>query len=284
MVNPLILKYRLKLLARQGVCPLLACRPQRRLASPPAVTLFISSLNTRYPLALTLESLVRCTRYPNYRIVIGENGSTDGSREYLEKIRGTLPIELICVPQPRMHKDWLNDMFHTATTPYWFAVDSDMLFMGRDWLWDMVQVMEANPDLYLLAAEQLKPAFGQVEPVAGETIDAGERPSTWLFGVRASLRERMDSDFAFHKVGINPDTGRLFVYDVGGKFLHDMRANNLRYAYMPGWFQCKYFHFESLSWSLADKPQTDYQRMKQYQMQDIRHRVQNSNSLHYHAN
>jgi glycosyltransferase involved in cell wall biosynthesis len=266
-------KYRIRLALKKTVSTTLSLLPQKPLSQCPPITIFLSSFNTRYPLQLTIESLRRCTSYANLRFLIAENASTDGSREYLEEVSKKLPIEVIHAPSPRMHKEWLNEMYQTISTPYWFAVDSDMLFMGRDWLADMLRVMESRRDLYLLSAETIPPLYGVVEPVGGEVIDLGERFSTWLFCVRTSLRELLKPEFGFVVDRIEPGTGRKFCYDVGGKLLADMRAKNLAYSHMPFGFRQKFYHFGSLSWSVNGGERSGYQKLKQMQSEDIRRRV-----------
>lgn len=271
-----ILKYHARLLIKGLAARAAALAlPRRRLDAFPAVTLFISSLNTRYPLQLTIETLMRHTRYPNYRLLIGENASTDGSGEYIEQLAAAspVPVEVIRAPAARMHKDWLNDVFRQVTTPYWVAVDSDMLFLGRDWLHDLIAMMESDPELYLLSAEFRPGESGVVEPVAHEVIDLGECPSTWLFCVRTALRERLTADFGFVVDGRDPHTGRKFCYDVGGKLLAEMRARNLKYAHMPAWFRCKYHHFGSMSWAARQASDSPYAALKRHQMRHIQRLV-----------
>lgn len=271
-MNPLIVKYQIKIAGKRLLS---ALQPTRGPAGgdAPSVTLFISSLNTRYPLELTLRSLAANTSYPNYRLLIGENASTDGSREMLDELEAQGRVELIRAAGPRLHSIWLDEVMATVQTTYWCAVDSDMLFLGRDWLWDLIRRMEAEPDLDLLGAEQRPYTPGYVEPVGKETIDVGESPATWLFCVRTSLRTRLKSSFAFHKAGINPQTGRMLVYDTGGKLLIDMRDAGLKYAFMPNWFLHKYHHFGSLSWAPNADTEDQHTQLKKYQMEDIRRRL-----------
>ncbi len=272
-MNRLIIKYKIKMILKQSAAKILEIMPVKPLDVFPEVTIFMSSFGTRYPMQLTIESMMRTTKYPNFRFLIAENGSTDGSREYLEGLQGKYPMDIISVSEPKMHKDWLNEVYQTIKTPYWLAVDTDMLFLGSDWLTDIIRVMEADPELYLLAAEKCKATYGMVEPVGHEVIDGGERFSTWLFCIRTSLREYVQTDFAFVVDHIDPNNGRKFCYDVGGKLLAEAQAKGIKTAYMPKQFLCKYHHFGSLSWNAEGTGMTDYQKLKHYQVNEIKRRV-----------
>lgn len=266
------LNYRHKILAKRAAAPLRCLLPRRDPAALPPVTVFISSLNTRDALELTLKSLAATTRYPRCRLWIGDNGSTDGSVEFLDDLARQIPMRLDKRPEARRHYLWLDEVHASVDTPYWFAVDSDMLFLARDPLLDMVAVMERNPDVYLVAAEKREPEFGHPAPVTGEPLDLGEAPSTWLMCVRTSLRDRLSVSFQDGVQSVNPETGRKFCYDTGGKLAHAMREAGLRYHYMPKWFQTTYQHFGGLSWStkLEVIPDEEYQKAKQRQLAHIR--------------
>ncbi len=274
-MNKSIFKYHVIITGQQVASKILSWIPHRPLKSKPEVTIFISSFNTRLPLQLTIESLTRHTSYTNYHLLIGENASTDGSVEYLESLQGTLPITVIKSPKPKMHGDWLNEIYQTVKTPYWFAIDSDMLFLGSDWLEDMLRVMEAQPDLFLLCGQTLQGNTDYVEPVGHETIDSGPRPSAWLLCIRTTLRDQMKADFNFVVDKTDPVTGKKFCYDVGGKVTATMDTNNLRHAAMPRWFLCKYYHYSNLSWATREssEPMSNYQALKRGQLKDIKRRV-----------
>lgn len=271
-MNRLIAKYRIKLAAKRVGAGILSAVATPAPASSPPVTLLVVSYNTRYATELALRSLQRHTRYPNYEIWVVENGSTDGSLEALRPLRDELGFRLIESPDPKLHAHWLDYAMTHVGTPYWFAVDSDLLFLGRDWLADMVATFEADPHLYLVGGEAVPGGVG-VEPVGGKTVESGEHVSTWLFGVRASLRERVTSSFAFHKAGVNPETGLERVYDSGGKILADMRDRGLRYGYMPRPFRLKYHHYGSLSWAFSYDVPAPYRELKTRQLRDIERRV-----------
>jgi len=273
-MNPLIVKYRLKIAAKAAAGRTLSLLPRPRLTAFPAVTLFISNLNTRYPLELTLNSLVRNTRYPNYTIWIGDNASTDGSLAFLESLRSRQSNVMITSSgEPRRHSDWLDDVFHQVQTPYWVAIDSDVLFLGSDWLADLIFTMENKLNLFLMSAEPKITLENYHDPYSGGIVDTAFVPSTWLFCVRTALRERISASFAWSKEGVSPKTGNPIVYDTGGKVLRAMREQNLTYDVMPNWFTMKYHHFGSLSWIHEHDLPNAYGMLKRYQSEDIKRRV-----------
>jgi glycosyltransferase involved in cell wall biosynthesis len=267
-----IAKYHLRLLYKKQKARLLHTSGPLPRENQPSVTLFISNMNTRYALELALESAQRWTGYENYRIVIADNASTDGSREYLQNLDSD-KIRVILSDEPRQHAQWLDQMFHEADTDYWFAVDSDMLFLGADWLSDLVRTIEADPGAYFVSGEPKMGSLNQIEPFGKQRVDAGECPCTWLFGVRTALREHVDTSFAYCHDGTNPATGNLMTYDTGGKLLRDAYAKGLRHVIMPQWFQLKWYHFGSLSWSSGDYMDPSYMAFKAFQKQDIERRA-----------
>jgi hypothetical protein len=225
-------------------------------------------------LQLTIETLAKNTRYDNYEIVIAHMGPSDGSVEYLQSAAQRLPLVVRRASELKPQHEWYDEFFATAATEYWVGMHDDIFFLGRDWLYDMISVMEQEPNLYLLGGEYFPPNHGMTEPVSGETIDLEESLSTWLFCVRTSLREHVDASFAFHKIGDNVgEDARLRCYDVGGKLLADMRSKGLRHASMPRTFSMKWQHIGNLSyWSRLGRDPL-YLDFKEYQIADAKRRV-----------
>ncbi|MCC6485138.1 MAG: glycosyltransferase family 2 protein [Armatimonadetes bacterium] len=267
-----LLNYRHKILLKKAAARILSLSAPRPAESLPPVTVFISSMGTRDSLELTLRSLFRMTRYPNIQLWIGENGSTDGSVEFLREYAKERPLRLDERKEPRRHYLWLDEVHRSVETKYWFAVDSDMLFLGRDPILEMVMVMERDPSIYLVASEEREPQTDHPAPVTGELLDLGEAPATWLLAVRTSLRDTLDTSFEDGPDHADAVTGKPFCYDTGGKLLRDMREGGLGYHYMSRVFQLKYQHFGGLSWSVDPTvvPDESYQQSKRSQLEYIR--------------
>lgn len=248
----------------------------------PEVVVFISSLNTLYPLKLTIDSLLKNTSYKNKTILVADNASTDGSLEFLRDLASKKIITLHSHDKPMPHSYWVNWAFRSAKSKYVFFVDSDILFLGKDWLSDMIARFESDPKIGILSGEP-KPMFlNYVEPVSGETVDNGEAPCTWLFAIRTELREQIPTLFDFVKVGTNPETGNTLIYDTGGLFLRDMLAKGYLHEIMPVWYQNKWYHFGSLSWYSNVKSSQDYLDFKEMQLSEIRRLASKISTLKRH--
>lgn len=275
-INPPVLRYHAEVACKKTASAVLGLLTKKSLASYPPVTLFIINSNNRYPLELTLRTLRKHTSYPNYQIWVADNGSTDGSVEFLESVKDSMDLTVIRSDERKLHGEWLDYAAQHVTTPYWFGIDEDMLFLGRDWLMDLMQVFVKNPDWYLLSGDMTVPEgiiTNIVEPVSGEVIDREEMASTWLFGVRRSLRDQVESSFLFHKGKRNEQTGNLICYDTSGKLLAEMREKRLRYGRMPWWFLLKHHHIGHLSWAFRVDMDEHIRAFKLHQLNDIKHRV-----------
>lgn len=239
----------------------------------PGLTLFISSYNTRYPLELTLRTLLLHADYPNLKLIVGENNSQDGSREWLREFVRTEPrLEVWERDRGQPHGLWLDEIKQLAITPYWAAVDSDLLFFPRDFFRAAVAELETKPDCWLLQADA-RP--GGAYPEDPETT-CPEALGTWLFFVRTGLRDRIDATFLGQpSVEKLPNGKPRYLYECGALVLQAMRAQGLRYETMSKALRCRFYHFGNLSWAggLADQSNR-FTKMKQYQIRDIKRRLE----------
>jgi len=240
---------------------------------PPGVTIFITNLNNRFPLELTLRSLAERTTYPNYQIWVADNGSTDGSLELLQSLKDAgWPLHIIDHGEARPQHEWYDFMAEEVPTKYWVGLHEDMILTGDGWLEDLVAYMEAHPDLLLLGGDPFPPRPGIREPVSGELVDGREALSTWIFCARHTLRDHVGTSFAYHKYW-DEERERTQLYDQGGKLIEDLRANNLGFTCMPTWFQDKFYHLGSLTWGFNYEMEEARRLFKNYQIAYTRRAV-----------
>jgi hypothetical protein len=249
-VDPLLIRSiageRVRLRAKRTIAPLLGSRPP--VEDAPPITILVTNSNNRDPLELTLRSGMRTTRYPRLEVVVGDNDSTDGSREMLADLDLGVPITTIA--GARAQDQWYDHLYREVETPYWIGIHEDLVFLAPDWVGDLIARMEADPAVQLVAGEAFPPVPAFAEPVSGEVIDMGESLSTWLFCVRTSLREKLpESSFAFLREE-PPFAGKhRLCLDQGGALMRDMRAAGLRYDVMPESYGRKWHHFRNLTWT-----------------------------------
>jgi hypothetical protein len=263
-------RYRVRIATKKAVAAGISFVPRARLTDHPAVTIFMVNANNCDALRLTIESLRKHTVYPSYKLWVADNCSTDGSLEYLRTLGDS--VRIIQPSAPRQHWEWLDWAFHEVETPLWVGMDNDLYFLGSDWLSDMIRVMNADAQLYLVGGEKCARSTNFVEPVGGETIELGERFSAYLFCMRTTLRDHLQTSFAFYKFP-KPDGAPQICLDTGGKLMHDMRERGLRYSFMPNWFAPKWHHIGNLTWAFSYNVDEQTRQLKRFQLDDIRRRL-----------
>ena len=240
----------------------------------PSVTVFITNLNNRYPLELTLRTLVEHTSYSNYEIWVADNGSDDGSVAFLKGlIQQDWPLRLIDHGEARPQHEWYDFMAEHVRTHYWIGLHEDMIITGDGWLEDLITYMENHPDLLLVGGDPFPPNPGVREPVGGELVDGMEALSTWIFCARKELREYISTSFAFHKRQDDAHQ-RTQLYDQGGKLIEDLREQGLGFDCMPDWYQNKFYHLGSITWSFNYEMEEARRMFKEYQIADAKRRVE----------
>lgn len=237
-------------------------------ADPPRVTVLVTSANQRASLELTLRTLFARAGYANYEVWVADHGSTDGSVEFIEElIAADHPLRLIQHGGPRPQHEWYDYMLRNAETTYWVGLHEDLHFFGKGWLADMVGYLESHPEVDMLGGEYFPPSEGHAEPVSGAIVDVRESLSTWIFAVRTSLQDRIDSSFEYHSRPGGAG-GRDVLYDQGGKLIEDMRQRGLGFACMPAWFTLKFQHIGQLSWAFNHPMNPPYRVFKLHQMKN----------------
>jgi glycosyltransferase involved in cell wall biosynthesis len=237
----------------------------------PSVTVLVTNSNNRDPLELTLRTALAHTAYPRFEVVVADNDSTDGSAERVEALARSHPIRLVRGPA-RDQPLWYDHFLATVETDYWVGIHEDLLFLTGDWLGDLVAFMEAHPRVDLLGGEYFPPVDAAAEPVSGAIVDMRESLSTWVFCVRSSLRERIDTSFVFYRYR-DEERGRTVVYDQGGKLIADMRAAGLGFACMPPWYVRKWQHLANLTWAFKLGMPPVVSAYKHYQLRDATRRL-----------
>ncbi|HWJ92164.1 MAG TPA: glycosyltransferase family 2 protein, partial [Flavisolibacter sp.] len=108
--------------------------------SAPSVAIVILNWNGKHHLRKFLPSVL-ATTYPNHRIVVADNASTDGS---VDMVRSEFPqIELILLERNYGFARGYNEALKKLTSDYYMLLNSDVEVTGG-WLEPMIGLLEKD--------------------------------------------------------------------------------------------------------------------------------------------
>jgi len=133
------------------------------------VTIVIVSYNTRQLLLECIESITRATKYPSYRIVVVDNGSTDGSPEAVKHVPNT---SVICNRQ-NLGFGAANNVALNAESDFFLLLNPDTILVN-DAVTEFVSFYEkqANARIGVVGA-YLTDARGEVVHSFGAQLSIG---------------------------------------------------------------------------------------------------------------
>jgi len=120
-------------------------------SKPPTVTVVIPNWNGKHLLKTCLDSL-RGQSYSNHTIIVVDNGSTDGSVEYLAELYPE--VEVACFAENRGFSVAVNEGVKRATGDYIALLNNDTEVDPR-WLEELVGALERHPEVGFCASKML---------------------------------------------------------------------------------------------------------------------------------
>jgi GT2 family glycosyltransferase len=113
------------------------------LNSSPSVAIVILNWNGQHHLQQFLPSVV-LTNYPNYKIIVADNGSTDASVSFLHEQYPQ--IEIIQLPQNLGFAKGYNEAFKQVNADYYVLLNSDVE-VTPGWLNPMIALLESDENI-----------------------------------------------------------------------------------------------------------------------------------------
>jgi len=138
-------------------------------ATAPLVTVVIPTLNNRFLIELCLRSMRRCTTSP-FCVIVKDNGSTDGTREYVEAsgladLVLTSPDNDFDNVEYRTYDDVIRNH---VRTPFFLVCHSDVVFLHADWIDDIRR--HAGNDRDTVMGGRIFPARRHGDWIAGRWL------------------------------------------------------------------------------------------------------------------
>ncbi|MCA9898839.1 MAG: glycosyltransferase family 2 protein, partial [Anaerolineales bacterium] len=116
-----------------------------------SVSIIVVNWNGRHHLQLCLTALFAQT-YPNFEVILVDNGSTDGSQAFVREQFPT--VRLIALPENVGFARGNNEGIRASTADYIATVNNDTR-VDPNWLTALVETAESNPNVGMCAAKLL---------------------------------------------------------------------------------------------------------------------------------
>jgi GT2 family glycosyltransferase len=126
----------------------------------PMISIGVLNYNRRAELKQTLDVLTHAVQYPNYEIVVVDNGSTDGS---IDMVRLEYPQVLLYEVGQNLGVSARNNMTHLSHGKYLFNFDDDTCPGTPAMILRIVQHMEKYLDIDALSTSYYQPITGLME-------------------------------------------------------------------------------------------------------------------------
>ena len=146
----------------------------------PLVTLGVLNYNRCEELRRTLDVLTRAVQYPNYEIIVVDNGSTDGS---IEMVRNEFPSVILHEVGENCGVSSRNIQARLARGKYLFSFDNDSIPSSPSSVFRMVRHMELHPDLDAMSTACYRPLEGILENEGWEGFNTDFDPTLGYEGI-----------------------------------------------------------------------------------------------------
>jgi GT2 family glycosyltransferase len=146
----------------------------------PMISIGVLNYNRCAELRQTLDVLTHAVQYPNYEIIVVDNGSTDGS---IEMVRSEYPQVLLHEVGANLGVSSRNFQTQLARGKYLFSFDDDTCPGTPAMILRIVQHMEAHPSIDVLSTAYYQPITGISETEGWNQFGLGKMDELGIPGI-----------------------------------------------------------------------------------------------------
>jgi len=142
-----------------------------------------------------LNSIYRHNTSIPFELIIVDNGSNDGSVQYIQNFKKNRPeIKLICNTENKGFSIANNQGIRIATGKYILLLNNDILVKGNNWLEPMINFLENNPLAGIVGPRcgKLDKAMTFIEHYLPNYVGPVDYVEGWCFLMRKSLAEKIN--------------------------------------------------------------------------------------------
>ncbi len=218
----------------------------------PTVGVRFASFNTRRVSELCLRSMGALAGH-DFDLIVGDCDSTDGSLAMLTRYERAGILHVERAVGGRRHGEWLDQWLASATCRYIVFCDSDVEFLRKDWLKQMVARATTSGAALVATRIQALDGVPYVHPTTGAVATLAPRPEPWLMLIDVEqVRGKVDASFLYEEREL-PD-GSKMAYDTAAAFFRELVEQRLSYSEMPAEFAGAFRHYSGLTWQRRDVP------------------------------
>jgi GT2 family glycosyltransferase len=175
--------------ARENTWDVRAEELSRRLADLwPLVSILLVTHNALAWTRTCLESLLRRTDWPRFEVIVADNASTDGTRDWLGDEEGRGSLRAVMLPDNRGFAAGVNAAAAQSHGDYLCILNNDTV-VTRGWLSALVRHLERNPEIGMVG-----PSTNEIANEA--RVDVGYRElrhlDSWARGFTSARAGRAD--------------------------------------------------------------------------------------------
>jgi glycosyltransferase involved in cell wall biosynthesis len=225
----------------------------------PDVTIICATRNGGDVVRLALSSLRQFTPEA-YRLLVADNGSTDGTREYLADLDWLELFKRKSRGRATSHGATLDWLARKVNTPYFLTLDSDVVFLRRGWLSDLRETLESRAVAAVGEFEpgvdayrpRLAPYLMLIESDQFRTLRCSFRSCVMMTDpaeIRRWRRRRPTENVSYEEL-CTYHTGAF--YSTGARLFERMVDSGVPWAATPLRIRRKYYHLGHMSWGARE--------------------------------